>query len=392
MGKGGGSDVDALRRSLRSAVDQLCDETAGKAPTSFVRELNDDLRAELTTVISGLTFRLQTAETDLNSTVKKVDVERMLAEMKAQMNDDLRAVRADCADAVARVVAVEGRLSECELALKEHAEIVPRVPEHGERLERAEVGLGEQDARTQRMLASMELLQAKVSKSELRLEGVETALDSLGSSLVDVKSREAELNAELARAAAAAAASTPAPAPPPPLAEAPAPAPPATALPADLEEKLATVDSVDKKLSLLGNLSSEIDQLHTTQREVRQELALLKRHEGNLNNSLADTKQHLNRMQSALDKVNGTIATDVTPFASRLQSLPTALEQVERKLQAMGEWQEAERQSLVAQLNMKADKSLVAPVQKALVMIRDMLFDSGHRKCAAGRAQVSLRS
>ena len=150
------------------------------------------------------------------------------------------------------------------------------------------------------------------------------------------------------------------------------------------------VDSLDKKLALLGNLSSEIDQLHTTQREVRHELVLLKRDEGSLNNSLADTKQQVNRMQSALDKLCGTIVTDVTPFASQLRSFPTALDQIERKLQAMGEWHEAEMQSLVGQLNMKADKSLVAPVQKALVMIRDMLFDSGHRKCAAGRAQVSL--
>lgn len=375
MGKGGASDVDALRRSLRSAVDQLCDETAAKAPKTFVQELNDSLRTDVT----ALAARLHAAEAELQNTVKATDVEHMLAKMRAQMDDDLCAVRAECADAVSRVVAIEGRLSACESRLQEHEDIVPRVSEHGERLQRAEISLGEQDARSQQVLASMELLQAKVDKSEHRLEGVETALDKLGASLVDVKSREADLNAELARATAAAAASTPPPTAPP--------AP--TALPVDIEEKLAIVESLDKKLSLLGNLSSEIDQIHTTQREVRHELVLLKRDKGTINNSLADTRQHLNRMQAALEKLNVTIAADVTPFASRLRSLPTALEQFERKLQVMGEWQEGERQSLVAQLNAKADKSVVAPVQKALVMIRDMLFDSGHRKCAAGRAQVS---
>ena len=87
----------------------------------------------------------------------------------------------------------------------------------------------------------------------------------------------------------------------------------------DLNEKLALVESLHKQMSFLGNLSSEIDQIHTTQREVRHELVLLKRDEGSLNNSLADTKQHLNRMQSALEKLDDTIAADVA--AGRADSI-----------------------------------------------------------------------
>ena len=470
MGKGGGtagSDVEALRRSLRSAVDQLCDETAGKAPTALVHQIcdeaADDLRAEfkrgISEAVDPLLARLRDAEAQAAGAVTIDDVTRMVADNRAQIDEELRGARADCADAVARVASLEERLGACESLLQEHADIVPRVPEHGERLVQAEAGLDEQGARSDEVAASMQLLQAQVDKSERRLEGVETSLQEMGASLVDVKSREAELNAELARASASAAAASAAaaevPPPPPPApatyrslhgsairagldansaetgriekggvfdvveehlgaegetsaqlasdgwvtimsssgkqlcvtADASGAPPPAMALPEDLKEKLAMVDSLDKKLSLLGNLSSEIDQIHTTQRETRHELVLLKRDEGSLSNSLADTKQHLNRMQSALDQLSDTIAADVSPFTSRLRSLPTALEQIERKLQAMGEWQEGERQSLVAQLNGKADKSVIAPVQKALVMIRDMLFDTGHRKCAAGRAQ-----
>ena len=414
MGKGGAmgdaGDVENLRRALRSAVDQLCDQTASKAPAALVEttvasgmtKLRSELLLEISETADPLAARLEAAEARLEQSVSFADVKRMLAESSAQMDESLRSVRADCAAAVLRVVAVERRLGACEGALQEHAEILPQVPEHGARLEQAEAGLGTQAAQGQEMNLSMAALQAKVDASEKRLEGCESALEEMGASLEDVQSHEAELNAELARTAALAAvpapaapapapaapARAPAPAPARARAAAPTPAPAAIALPADLEDKLAKVADLEQKLSLLGNLSSEIDQIHTTQRETRHELVLLKRDGGSMSNSLADTKQHLGRMQSVLDQLGETIASDVSPFTSRLRSLPTALEQIERKLQAMGEWQEGERQSLVAQLNTKADKSAVAPVQKALVMIRGMLFDSGHRKCSAGRAQV----
>ena len=403
MGKGGAmgdvGDVENLRRSLRSVVDQLCDQTASKAPAALVEttlasgvaKLRAELRTEISETVEPLAARLEAAEARLEQSVSFADVKRMLAESTAQMDESLRGVRSDCEAAVLRVAEMDARLGACEAALREHEEIIPQVPEHGARLVQAEAGLGAQAAQGQEVMQSMSALQAKVDAGEKRLEGVESALEEMGASLVDVKSRETELNAELARTAALAAAPAPTPAPAaaaaPAVAAAPAPAP-TIALPADLEEKLAKVDSLEQKLSLLGNLSSEIDQIHTTQRETRHELVLLKRDEGSLSNSLADTKQHLGRAQSVLDQLSDTIASDVSPFTSRLRSLPTSLEQIERKLQAMGEWQEGERQSLVAQLNTKADKSAVAPVQKALVMIRDMLFDAGHRKCSAGRAQV----
>ena len=150
----------------------------------------------------------------------------------------------------------------------------------------------------------------------------------------------------------------------------------AAAVPPDLE----------KKLGLIAGLAAEIDQIHGALRESKHELVLLKRGNGSLSNSLADRTTDLSRLKADVERLSDTVAKDVAPFATRLHALPTTMDQFDRKLQALASWHESERHQLASQIDGKADKSVVAPIQRALVMVRQMLFES-HGKCSAGRAQ-----
>ena len=137
-------------------------------------------------------------------------------------------------------------------------------------------------------------------------------------------------------------------------------------IPPDLAEKLNRVEQ-------LGN---EINQLHTEGRQSRQDLTVLKR-EADLQRSLhTDTVGQLSGVQDRLEQAMAEIAADIRPYVPRMRSLPAALLQMEKQISSLGDYSQESLAVISERLQGKADKSAVLPMQKALVLLRDMLFDA----------------
>jgi hypothetical protein len=157
------------------------------------------------------------------------------------------------------------------------------------------------------------------------------------------------------------------------------------------EETEVDLTGLPKLIKKCEQLSAEIDILHTVTRDQRGEVGRLRtdadtsREEAALRGRQVDAALH--ELTSSISSMSSLVASDVKPFTGHLRALPETIKQFGERLEEMAKWQEHQATLLQTKLRGKADTSAVAPMQKALVLLRDMLFDPGHSTCAGARAQ-----